>query len=121
MVHHRPPLAGAISTRLNETIATRGDSGKSSIIAGSYDAMLQFFALYGLINVGSDFYGLPQYASTMVFELFEEHNTKAQAVTMEAAMGQKALYKTVSEFERGVDMQTQMQTGRVSVRSGQQP
>ncbi|KAL4860469.1 histidine phosphatase superfamily [Aspergillus spectabilis] len=255
-------LAGAISTRLNETIATRGDSGKFSFMAGSYDAMLQFFALYGLINIESDFYGIPQYASTMVFELFTERNTtvfpnsedelrvrflfrnssdptaelrafplfggtnvndtgftttslnrnltslpltlpysefdhlirlsaidtieqwctscssqnwycaafdynqaptsikteqmsnavagvigamvalaaigfvgasaffvvrrrwaKAQAVTMEAAMEQKALYETVSEIEMGVEMQTQtqMQTGRVSVRSGQQP
>jgi hypothetical protein len=46
-------------------------------MAGSYDTMLQFFGLYGLTNASSDFYGLPSYASTMVFELFTEKNTTA--------------------------------------------
>lgn len=43
---------------------------KFSLLAGSYDAFLAFFGLAGLTEVSESFYGLPDYASTMAFELY---------------------------------------------------
>ncbi|KAL2833790.1 histidine phosphatase superfamily [Aspergillus cavernicola] len=70
-------LAGAVLNRMKETIATNGTSGKFSLMTGSYDTMLQFFSVYGVTenNTNTDFTGLPEYASTIVFELFTEKNT----------------------------------------------
>ena len=43
---------------------------KLSLLAGSYDSFLAFFGVSDLISADADFYGLPDYASTMTFELF---------------------------------------------------
>ncbi|KAL3479980.1 histidine phosphatase superfamily [Aspergillus californicus] len=71
-------LAGAVLNRMTETIATNGTRGKFSLMTGSYDTMLQFFAVYGVTEnntINPNFTGIPEYASTMVFELFTEKNT----------------------------------------------
>lgn len=61
-------LNAAILSHLNETVTSKGDV-KFSLLAGSYDTMLAFFGLNELTTASSDFYGLPDYASTMAFEL----------------------------------------------------
>lgn len=67
-------LSGAILDKLNETIASKGKL-KFSLFAGSYDTFLAFFGLADLLDVSGDFSGLPDYASTMAFELFTSEDT----------------------------------------------
>ncbi|KAF1811797.1 phosphoglycerate mutase-like protein [Eremomyces bilateralis CBS 781.70] len=62
-------LLGGIFSQLNQTVSSKGKL-KFSLLAGSYDTFLQTFGLTNLIDGFSDFYGLPEYASTMAFELF---------------------------------------------------
>ncbi|KAK0391515.1 hypothetical protein NLU13_1015 [Sarocladium strictum] len=64
-------FSGAVLSHLNQTVASQGKM-KFSLLAGSYDTFLSFFGITGLVNVSNDFNGLPDYASTMSFELFTE-------------------------------------------------
>ncbi|KAM0276790.1 hypothetical protein ACHAQH_006379 [Verticillium albo-atrum] len=64
-------LSGAVLTQLNQTVSSEGKL-KLSLFAGSYDTFLAFFGLAGLLDVSDSFYGLPEYASTMSFELFSD-------------------------------------------------
>lgn len=66
-------LSTAITTRLNETIASNGTT-KLSLLSGGYEPMLAFFRLHDLTVASPDFYGLPEYASTMAFELFTKED-----------------------------------------------
>jgi len=62
-------LAKAILTQLNSSVVTPNSAPKLSVFLGSYDTFLSFFALTSLPSIDSSFYGLPDYASTLVFEL----------------------------------------------------
>ncbi|KAL8907681.1 MAG: hypothetical protein Q9207_001249 [Kuettlingeria erythrocarpa] len=65
-------LAAQIVQGLNGTISTQGKS-KITIEFGAYASFLSFFGLAGLTtvpNTADAFYGIPDYASTMTFELF---------------------------------------------------
>lgn len=62
-------LARAILTQLNSSVVTPNSAPKLTVFLGSYDTFLSFFALTSLPSVSSSFYGLPDYASTIVFEL----------------------------------------------------
>jgi hypothetical protein len=62
-------LAAEIVKYLNSTIASQGKS-KLGIQFGAYASFLSFFGLANLTAASTDFYGIPDYASSMVFELF---------------------------------------------------
>ena len=62
-------LAAQVVEHLNNTIYSRGKS-KIGIQFGAYASFLSFFGLSQLPAVNMDFYGIPDYASTMTFELF---------------------------------------------------
>ncbi|KAF4983039.1 hypothetical protein FZEAL_1464 [Fusarium zealandicum] len=64
-------LSGAVLAQLNQTVTSEGKL-KFSLFAGSYDTFLAFFGLAGLLDESPDFHGLPDYASTMAFELFTD-------------------------------------------------
>ncbi|KAH6986309.1 histidine phosphatase superfamily [Ilyonectria sp. MPI-CAGE-AT-0026] len=64
-------LFGVVLTQLNQTVATEGKL-KFSLFAGSYDTFMAFFGVAELLDVSPDFHGLPDYASTMAFELFSD-------------------------------------------------
>jgi hypothetical protein len=59
-----------VLSHLNQTVASAAHTPKLTVLAGSYDTFLAFFGLANLTAVSGDFYGLPDYASTMAFELF---------------------------------------------------
>ena len=61
-------IAAEVVSRLNTTITSKGES-KLNIQFGAYGGMLSFFGLANLTSVNSDFYGLPDYASTLTWEL----------------------------------------------------
>lgn len=65
-------LSGVVLRQLNATVASKASKPKFSLLAGSYDTFLAFFGISGLLDVSTDFYGLPEYASAMTFELFTE-------------------------------------------------
>lgn len=62
-------LAGEILQFLNNTINTNGTS-KMGIQFGAYASFLSYFGLANLTLANEEFYGIPDYASSMVFELF---------------------------------------------------
>lgn len=62
-------LANKILTQLASIIDSSGKKNKFSLLIGSYDTFLSFFALLQLPNSDTNFFGLPDYASTIAFEL----------------------------------------------------
>ncbi|KXH64920.1 histidine acid phosphatase [Colletotrichum nymphaeae SA-01] len=71
---HAKTLAAGILAQLNQTVTSKGKL-KFSLLAGSYDTFMSFFGLTDLIAISNDFYGLPDYASTMAFELVSDNTT----------------------------------------------
>ncbi|KAL2156754.1 hypothetical protein VTH82DRAFT_1500 [Thermothelomyces myriococcoides] len=67
---HAQTFIASVLDHLNKTVTSADRNPKLTLLAGSYDTFLAFFGLAGLIDVSPDFYGLPEYASTMVFEVF---------------------------------------------------
>jgi len=67
-------LMGGVLAQLNETVASEGKL-KFSLLAGSYDTFLAFFGLTELASLSHDFEGLPEYASTMAFELLSDDDS----------------------------------------------
>lgn len=68
-------LSGVVLTQLNQTVTSKGKL-KFTLLAGSYDTFLAFFGVAELLDVSPDFYGLPDYAATMAFELFTDNTTE---------------------------------------------
>ena len=69
-------IAAEVMKALNTTITSKGKS-KLNIQFGAYAGMLSFFGLTNLTNVNSDFYGVPDYASSLVWELVTNSSTDA--------------------------------------------
>jgi prostatic aicd phosphatase len=65
-------LLGGILRQMNETVATGGRSNKFQLFSGSYDTFMSIFGLTNLTATDSNFFGLPDYASTIAFEMFTE-------------------------------------------------
>jgi hypothetical protein len=62
-------IAAQVLTALNATITGMG-ANKLNVQFGAYNGMISFFGLADLLNVSHpNFYGVPDYASTMVWEL----------------------------------------------------
>ncbi|KAJ5795334.1 Histidine phosphatase superfamily clade-2 [Penicillium paradoxum] len=61
-------LAGEILAGLNDTIATKGKS-KLNVGFGSYGTIFSLFGLLQMPTASVNFTGIPDYASSMVFEL----------------------------------------------------
>lgn len=64
-------LIAGILDQLSETVESKAEL-KFSLFAGSYDTMLSFFGITGLSEISDNFTGLPDYASTLAFELFTD-------------------------------------------------
>src|SRR5271169_102995 len=62
-------LSAAILSQLNKTVTGTDVNLKVTYFVAPYSVFQAFFGLYGLLQASSDFYGLPDYASTMSFEL----------------------------------------------------
>lgn len=69
-------LTAEIVKYLNGTITTAGKQ-KLGIQFGAYATFLSFFGLSNLTAASVDFYGVNDYASSMVFELFAANGTSA--------------------------------------------
>ena len=62
-------IAAQIVQALNTTITSNGKS-KINVQFGAYGGFQSFFGLANLTQANPDFFGVPDYASTMTFELF---------------------------------------------------
>ena len=71
-------LAGEIVQFLNGTITGAGKQ-KIGIQFGSYGTFSSFFGLADLPSVNPDFFGIADYASSMVFELFTNASTEVSS------------------------------------------
>ncbi|EJD51819.1 phosphoglycerate mutase-like protein, partial [Auricularia subglabra TFB-10046 SS5] len=60
-------FVGKVLAQLNQTVSTK-TGPKLSLLVGSYITFQSFFGLASLQNQTDDFYGLPDYASSLVFE-----------------------------------------------------
>ena len=74
------PISVGGSTLANQllgevTTGTTLPPKKMSVFFGSYDTFLSFFALTSLPSVSGNFRGLPEYGSTIAFELFSTNPT----------------------------------------------
>ena len=67
-------LVGKFLTDITATVASPSVKQKLSVLVGSYDSFLSFFAVTGLAATSDDFQGLPDYASTLAFEVFSTNN-----------------------------------------------
>ncbi|KAI9779290.1 MAG: hypothetical protein M1835_004745 [Candelina submexicana] len=63
-------LAGRILGLMLGNIETEGSNNKISAMFGSYEPFLAFFSLAQLSSFDPNFSGIPDYGSSMVFELF---------------------------------------------------
>lgn len=63
-------LAAKMLGQLQQAIETQGEYYKLNLLFGDFAPLVSFFALAGLTPFNTDFYGMPDYASTAVFELF---------------------------------------------------
>jgi len=70
-------LAGAVLTHLGDTVS-KGQR-KFTLLTGSYDTFLAWFGWAGLTEASPDFFGLPDYAGSMVFEVFSDDEADGQA------------------------------------------
>jgi hypothetical protein len=63
-------LAWKVLSLFEESINAAGDSSKLNLLFGDYPSMTSFFSLASIMDINSNFYGLPEYGSSMVFELY---------------------------------------------------
>ncbi|EMC91561.1 hypothetical protein BAUCODRAFT_46040, partial [Baudoinia panamericana UAMH 10762] len=67
-------LAAKMLAQLQVAIQTSGSYYKFSALFGDFEPMVSLFALLGLPNINSNFYGIPDFGSVAVFELFSYTN-----------------------------------------------
>lgn len=71
-------LAAEIIGLLTANIESKGDVGKLNLLFGSFEPMISFAALTQLPKANTQFYGMPEDGSSMVFEMYSEgHNSSA--------------------------------------------
>lgn len=89
---HARTLTAGILAQLNQTVASEGRL-KFSLLSGSYDTFLAFFGLADLVAVSDDFHGLPDYASTMAFELVNDDAAAAFPADVDADLRVRFLFR----------------------------
>ena len=62
-------LAAIVLSTLNQTVSGTNPDVKLTYFATDYSIFQAFFGISGLLDASADFYGLPQYASVMSFEV----------------------------------------------------
>ncbi|OCK80247.1 phosphoglycerate mutase-like protein [Lepidopterella palustris CBS 459.81] len=67
-------LAARVLGQFQEIIGSMGSSPKLTLLFGEHEPFLSFFALTELQFLNSNFFGLPEYGSSMVFEMYSIGN-----------------------------------------------
>ncbi|KEF61111.1 uncharacterized protein A1O9_02676 [Exophiala aquamarina CBS 119918] len=69
-------LAGGALRQIQDIVEGKAKL-KFSLMAGSYDTQMAFYGLTNLTDASPDFFGLPNYAGSMAFEIFSEEDNAA--------------------------------------------
>lgn len=70
-------LAAEIMGLLAVNIESKGGTGKLNLLFGTFEPMISLAALTQLPKTNTQFYGMPQDGSSMVFELYSEHHNSS--------------------------------------------
>ncbi|MCJ1469637.1 hypothetical protein MMC07_008273 [Pseudocyphellaria aurata] len=71
-------LAADIIERLTANVVSNGETTKLSLLFGSFEPMISLAALTQLPKTNTQFHGMPQDGSSMVFEMYSKnHNSSA--------------------------------------------
>lgn len=90
-------MAYRIAERLSVNFQTAGEKNKFTLMISSYDAFLAYFGHAGLSAYSIDFMGLPNYAASMVFEMFSDEDTPAGDYPSESALKVRFLFRNGTE------------------------
>ena len=90
-------MAYKITERLSANLKTAGKQTKFTLMISSYDAFLGFFGHAGLSAYSRDFMGLPNYAASMVFEMFSDVDTPTGEYPSESALKVRFLFRNGTE------------------------
>lgn len=86
-------LAGGALRQLQDIVKGKAKV-KFSLMAGSYDTQMAFYGLTNLTAASPDFFGLPNYAGSMAFEVFsEEDNATAFPANPDTDLRVRFLFK----------------------------
>lgn len=86
-------LAGGALRQLQDVVKGKAKV-KFSLMAGSYDTQMAFYGLTNLTSASPDFFGLPNYAGSMAFEVFsEEDNATAFPANPDTDLRVRFLFK----------------------------
>ncbi|KAK5061585.1 hypothetical protein LTR84_008129 [Exophiala bonariae] len=86
-------LAGGALRQLQDVVKGKAKV-KFSLMAGSYDTQMAFYGLTNLTAASPDFFGLPNYAGSMAFEVFsEEDNATAFPANPDTDLRVRFLFK----------------------------
>jgi prostatic aicd phosphatase len=86
-------LAGGALRQLQEVVKGKAKI-KFNLMAGSYDTQMAFYGLTNLTAASPDFFGLPNYAGSMAFEVFsEEDNATAFPANPDKDLRVRFLFK----------------------------
>lgn len=89
-------LAGGILRQLADVVESKAKV-KFSLMAGSYDTQMAFYGLTNLTNASADFFGLPNYAGSIAFELFTDEDTSSFPEDPDADLRVRFLFKNGTE------------------------
>ncbi|KAF2227146.1 histidine phosphatase superfamily [Elsinoe ampelina] len=90
-------LAGGILAQMDAAVKSKATKQKFNLMAGSYDTFLAFFGRANLTAASDNFYGLPNYAATMAFELFSEADDAAFPTNVNDDLRVRFLFRNGSE------------------------
>ncbi|EGD99572.1 hypothetical protein TESG_06838 [Trichophyton tonsurans CBS 112818] len=85
-------LAGEVLNSFMDTIKSHKTKPKVNVQFGAYATFLSFFGLTKLPAANSDFNGIPDYASTMAFELVTNASTFADSFPAESEISVRFLF-----------------------------
>ena len=95
-------LAGGILKHF-DAVMSASAAVKFSLLAGSYDTFMSFFGLTGLQEVSENFTGLPDYASTMAFELSTPGDDEAFPTKIEEDLRVRFLFRNGTSESEDLD------------------
>lgn len=98
-------LAGQVLTALNETVMSSRSAPKVNIQFGSYATFLSYFGLASLPLEDGSFYGMPDYASSMVWELVTNATTSDEAVPSASDIKVRFLFHNGTSESGATDLQ----------------
>ena len=84
-------------------IETGGQSSKLNLLFSSFEPMIAFAALAGLPAEDANFYGLPDYGSSMVFELFSSDSTSKGSFPDPSQLSIRFLFRNGTNASANLD------------------